>query len=162
MSRIGLAGHSLGALAALTAAEKHVPVPLPVVAMSPPAAGVIHRGSNGRVANPTLFMKGTGELTYLDLDPGELKNHAAVYLITVPRAEHALFSDDEEKPQPGREDQIHLVQSATTLFWNAYLRDDVASRAQLSTCAKTVQSCVMPSAQLICRCSAIEPTSGAQ
>lgn len=144
-TRLALAGHSLGALTVLEAADKHIDGARAVLALSPPAVGVFHRRNRqAAIGKPTLFMQGGDETTYDEAGHASLAGASDVYQLEMPDAVHETFSDDEEEPLPTRERDIALIQRATTAFWQAYLAGDVDARAWLESCDRNISSCVVP------------------
>lgn len=135
--RLGVAGHSLGALTVLEAAEYKVPEARAVLAMSPPAVGVFHRrNADALIGKPTLYINGGDELTYDEADGDAVEKEEDVYVVELPQALHETFSDDEEEPVPGREQEIARIQIVTTEFWEAYLKGDSTALEWLASCAE--------------------------
>lgn len=142
-SRIALAGHSLGALTVLEAAESKVTYARGVVALAPPAVGIYHRRSrDATVGVPTLFMHGGDETSYSEASAEELDEVADVYEFELDDAVHETFSDDEEEPLPKRARDIAFIQYATIAMWNAYLDGEEPARRWLQRCKRDLDSCV--------------------
>ena len=138
LAHIGVAGHSLGAYAALALAglrvvdaDFHDPRVRAGVEMSmsenfPPSA---YRN----IDIPMLHLTGTrdmsllyGTLPYKRRIPFESIPHSDQYLVVIPGATHATFAEKND-----------VVLRDTTLFWDAYLRGDAAARTQLASVAQT-------------------------
>jgi predicted dienelactone hydrolase len=139
--RIGVAGHSLGAYAALALGGLRVPgrsfrdervraaVPMSMSENFPASA-------YATVSIPMLHFTGTrdssilyGTLPYKRRIPFDATPREDQYLVTIARANHSTFSDDESAENRGAHDAIRY---ASTLFWNAYLRDEASARAALT------------------------------
>jgi len=140
LAHIGVAGHSLGAYAALAIggmtvdgvsyrdARVRAAVPISMSEAFPPSA-------YASVAIPMLHITGTRDSSYAYCTtprarrvPFESIPRGDQMLITIGGANHSTPSDEESAANRAAHDVIRV---ATTLFWNAYLRDDAGSLAAL-------------------------------
>jgi predicted dienelactone hydrolase len=140
-TRIGAAGHSLGAYAVLAlgglrvyGADFRDARVRAAVAMS--MSENFPATAYERIAIPVLHLTGTrdssilyGTLPYKRRVPFDATPRDDQWLVTIAGANHSTFSDEESAAEKGAHDAIRY---ATTLFWNAYLRDDAAARAALN------------------------------
>lgn len=150
-SRLGMSGHSFGAVTTQATSGQSYPLGRSftdariraAVVMSPsgPAAGNTKKAF-GEVKIPWLLLTGTKDsspLTGADaksrlvvfpvLPPGEK------YQLVLHNAEHSAFTEralpgENEKRNPSHHRSILAV---TTAFWDAYLRDDAAAKAWLDS-----------------------------
>jgi predicted dienelactone hydrolase len=144
-SRIGVAGHSLGAYGALAVGGMRVLFPGGNVinfrdsrvraAIPISMSENFQRGSYTEIAIPMLHVTGT-----LDWDvfygtwarkrrvPYNSISRNDQYLVVIRGANHSTFSEEESRAtQPAHD----VVRIATIVFWNAYLRGDVRALAAL-------------------------------
>lgn len=150
-SRLGMSGHSFGAVTTQATSGQSYPLGRSftdariraAVVMSPsgPAAGNTKKAF-GDVKIPWLLLTGTKDsspLTGADaksrlvvfpaLPPGEK------YQLVLHNAQHSAFTEralpgESEKRNPNHHRSILAV---TTAFWDAYLRDDAAAKAWLDS-----------------------------
>lgn len=143
-ARLGIAGHSVGALAAIEAAPLFDSPPAAVIALSPPLVGIVHRRSNDiSVGIPTLYVRGSKEgLSYVDSATETPSEAASVYELVVAGADHDTFSDDERPPHPRREEQIELIQEMTTNFWRSFLGGEREARERFVRCLTDSGHCL--------------------
>ncbi|HEX7191690.1 MAG TPA: hypothetical protein VF381_08975, partial [Thermoanaerobaculia bacterium] len=146
-TRIGVAGHSVGAYAALAIGGMQVvfpggrsenfrdervraAIPMSMSEEMPPDA-------YKSVAIPMLHLTGTHDSSLLygttPADrrvPFESIPRDDQFLISIKGANHSTFSDDEDAGNRAMHD---IIRASTTLFWNAYLRGDASALASLKT-----------------------------
>jgi len=149
MKRIGMSGHSFGAVTTQAVSGQFFPTGKgftdprirAAVVMSPsgPRRGD-PRQSFGRVAIAWMLLTGTLDMAIIgDADlPSRLSVFPALppggkYELVLDKAEHSAFTDralpgDKEKRNPNHHRAILAV---TTAFWDAYLRDDSEARKWL-------------------------------
>jgi predicted dienelactone hydrolase len=149
MKRIGMSGHSFGAVTTQAVSGQSFPIGRgftdprikAAVVMSPsgPRRGD-PKQSFGRVAIPWMLLTGTLDTAIIgDADlPSRLSVFPALppggkYELVLDKAEHSAFTDralpgDREKRNPNHHRAILAV---TTAFWDAYLRDDAEARKWL-------------------------------
>jgi predicted dienelactone hydrolase len=150
MKRIGMSGHSFGAVTtqgvsgqrtALGAASFADPRIKAALAMSPssPRNGDPKRAFSG-VAIPWLLMTGTNDVAIVG--DADVASRLAVfpalppggkYELVLNGAEHSAFSDralpgDKEKRNPNHH---RAILALSTAFWDAWLRDDAEARVWL-------------------------------
>ncbi len=151
MSRIGMSGHSFGALttqavggqtvarSGISMADHRIKA---AVIMSPgsPKVGVDPRQSFGSVKIPWLLMTGTQDVSAIgDADPeSRLAVYAALpngskYELVLFRAEHSVFTEralpsDSERRNPNHHKSIIAL---STAFWDAYLKNDAKAKTWL-------------------------------
>lgn len=153
LSRIGMSGHSFGAVTTQVAAgqmfQGRFSFPAPGVsaflAMSPSGS---RDGDNDRafanVRAPFLFFTGTEDSFGLNSgDPGQVLasrrapfdaiDGAPTYLVTLVGGDHFVFSGRQEMGQnQPRDARYHdIIRAASVAFFSAMLRDDGAARAWL-------------------------------
>ena len=141
LGRIGVSGHSFGAYAALALAglvvadgdfrDDRVKAAIPM-SMSED----FPRSSYRRIKIPMLHVTGTndvsilyGELPYKRRLPFESIDYPDQILVTIYGAGHSTISDDESSSNHAAHDAVRL---SSTLFWDAFLRDDANARTQLT------------------------------
>ncbi len=149
-TRSGVAGHSIGAYAALAIGGMRVVFPggrsesyrdervRAAIAMS--MSEEMPRDAYTSVAIPMLHLTGTHDSSILygttPADrrvPFESIPRDDQFLISIKGANHSTFSDDEN---PGNRAMHDIIRESTTLFWNAYLRGDADSLATLKAMSK--------------------------
>ncbi|HEX3108303.1 MAG TPA: hypothetical protein VHU41_04345, partial [Thermoanaerobaculia bacterium] len=146
-TRIGIAGHSIGAYAALAIGGMKVVFPggptksfrdervRAAIPMS--MSEEMPRDAYKSVAIPMLHLTGTHDSSLLygttPADrrvPFESIPRDDQFLISIKRANHSTFSDDEDRGNRAMHD---IIRASTTLFWDAYLRGDESSLTALKT-----------------------------
>lgn len=154
LTRIGMSGHSYGALSTLTAVGQRLPA-MPnntefadprikaAIAYSPnKPRGDDPRLAFARVKTPMLHFTGTEDVTPFDLEKNAFKRTtpfqaiqgADQYLIILDGADHGVFGGRRAlmgRLRPSGPPQMEIIKAETVLFWRAYLKDDAAARARL-------------------------------
>gem|GEM_PF-332756 len=149
-TRIGIAGHSIGAYAALAIGGMKVVFPggptesfrdervCAAIPMS--MSEEMPRDAYKSVAIPMLHLTGTHDSSLLygttPADrrvPFESIPRDDQFLISIKGANHSTFSDDEDRGNRAMHD---VIRASTTLFWEAYLRGDESSLAALKAIAE--------------------------
>ena len=149
-TRIGVAGHSIGAYGALAIGGMQVVFPggrsenfrdervRAAIAMS--MSEEMRPSAYKSVAIPMLHMTGTHDSSILygtspadRLVPFESIPRDDQFLINLKGANHSIFSDEESPDNRAMHD---VIRASTTLFWDAYLRDDAAALASLKGIAE--------------------------
>jgi len=144
-TRIGVAGHSIGAYAALAIGGMQVVFPggrtvsfrdervRAAIPMS--MSEEMPRDAYKSVAIPMLHLTGTHDSSILygtsPADrrvPFESIPRDDQFLISIKGANHSTFSDDED---PSNRAMHDVIRASTTLFWDAYLRGDATALAAL-------------------------------
>ena len=145
LTRIGVAGHSLGAYAALAIGGLEVPMSGQGIisfrdqrvraAIPMSMSENLRPASYKAVSIPMLHLTGTrdssllyGTTQRMRRLPFEAIQRSDQYLLTLRGGNHSTFSDDESAANRAAHD---LIRATTTLFWDAYLRDDSTARDAL-------------------------------
>jgi predicted dienelactone hydrolase len=143
LARIGMSGHSFGALSTLVAAGQTVPrAPASgwreprlraAIVYSPnkPMAGDARTALAG-VVIPMLHFTGTEDRTRFDLEQTPWERTAAFqaidradqFLIVLAGGDHMIFNGQRPTESPAPEAQRRLIVEETVRFWRAYLADD--------------------------------------
>jgi predicted dienelactone hydrolase len=143
LTRIGMSGHSFGALSTLVAAGQTVPRAAAggwreprlraAIVYSPnkPMAGDARTALAG-VAIPMLHFTGTEDRTRFDLEQTPWERTAAFqaidradqFLIVLAGGDHMIFNGQRPTESPAPEAQRRLIVDETVRFWRAYLADD--------------------------------------
>jgi predicted dienelactone hydrolase len=152
MSKVGMSGHSFGALTAQavggqTVARSSISMADPrikaAIIMSPgtPKADINLKQAFGSVKIPWLLMTGTKDVSAIgDID---LESRLAVfpalpaggkYELVLYRAEHSVFTEralpgDSEKRNPNHQKSILAL---STAFWDACLKNDATAKTWLN------------------------------
>ncbi|MBL8556811.1 MAG: hypothetical protein JNL41_21245 [Phenylobacterium sp.] len=152
LGRVGMSGHSYGALSTLTAVGQRLPaMPGDTAFMEPRIKAAIAyspnkpRGDDARAAfarirTPMLHFTGTADATPFDLEktpferttPFQAIQGADQFLIVLTGADHALFGgrrDQLKQLKPIDPPQMEIVKTETVRFWDAYLKGDRAALA---------------------------------
>lgn len=150
VSRVGMSGHSFGAVTTQAVSGQRFPLGLAdftepriraAVAFSPsaPKRGSAERAF-GEVRIPWLLMTGTKDTSFINDTTVEarLAVYPALppggkYELVLEGAEHSAFGDralpgDREARNPNHH---RAILALSTAFWDAYLREDAAARAWL-------------------------------
>ncbi len=151
MKRVGMSGHSFGAITTEAVSGQVVPggkalftdprIKAAIIfSPSSPAVGSA-KAAFGEVKIPWMLMTGTKDLVPL-ISNADMKSRLAVfpalppggkYELVLDRGEHSAFTDrplpsDTEKRNPNHH---RVILALSTAFWDAWLRDDSAARAWL-------------------------------
>ena len=161
LSRIGMSGHSYGALSTLTAVGQRLaaapadtsyaePRIKAAIAYSPnKPRGDDPKAAFERVKTPMLHFTGTEDVTPFDLEksaferttPFQAIRGADQYLVVLDGADHALFGG--RRVATGQlkaidAPQMEIVKAETIRFWRAYLKDDKAAARELCELPKRI------------------------
>jgi len=161
LTRIGMSGHSYGALSTLTAVgQRLAAAPADTRYAEPRIKAAIAYSPNKprgddpakafeRVKTPMLHFTGTEDVTPFDLEksaferttPYQAIRGADQYLVILDGADHALFggrrvvSGQLKAIDPP---QMEIVKAETIRFWRAYLKDDKAAARELCELPKRI------------------------
>jgi predicted dienelactone hydrolase len=147
LARIGMSGHSYGALSTLVAVGQRVRGAPPGVSFKEPRikAAIVYspnkpRGDDPRTAfaairTPMLHWTGTDDRTPFDLEkspferttPFQAITGADQFLVVLAGADHALYGGRRAASgqlKPIDPPQMEIVKAETIRFWKAYLGDD--------------------------------------
>lgn len=153
LARIGMSGHSFGALTTLVALGQNVPR-APVGAFREPriVAAIVYSPNAPRnespetafrgISAPILHFTGTEDHTPLDREatpwgrtiPFQYIEGADQFLVVINGGDHALFSGRrtaEGRPRPSDPAHLRLIIAETIRFWRAYLLRDQQASAEL-------------------------------
>jgi predicted dienelactone hydrolase len=162
LGRVGMSGHSYGALSTLTAVGQRLPA-FPddtryaepriraAIAYSPnKPRGDDLRQAFKRVTTPILHFTGTEDVTPFDLERSAFERSAPFqaiagadqFLIILDGADHALFGG--RRAQMGRlkptdSAQMEIVKAETLRFWNAYLKAEPAAAEAMCDLPKRIR-----------------------
>jgi predicted dienelactone hydrolase len=152
---IGVAGHSLGAFTTLAIAgqtfppvggtnyffgDPRVKAAIPMSASMPLDRGHLDK-TYGKVRIPCLHMTGTlddsplGETMASERRvPFDHSRHSDQFLVTFKDADHMVFAGlgSQQFSGPYEHELQHWICISSTIFWDAYLRGDTASRQWLA------------------------------
>ncbi|WP_068877684.1 MULTISPECIES: hypothetical protein [unclassified Phenylobacterium] len=154
MSRIGMSGHSYGALSTLVAVGQRVPGATPqtrfaeqriraAVAYSPnKPRGDDPKAAFAAVKTPMLHFTGTADVTPFDLEktpferttPFQAIQGPDQFLIVLDGADHGLFGGRRGTGgvlKPTDPPQMEIVKAETIRFWRAYLTGDAVAAREL-------------------------------
>jgi predicted dienelactone hydrolase len=155
LDHIGMAGHSFGGFATLavagqvfvgadgkqfTLADQRIKAAI-VMSPSAPMKRAQRTNSFDQITVPGLHMTGTEDSSPLGLTtkadrrtPYDRISGADQYLITFQGADHAIFTDQERFFGSGEKDHLfrELIRISSTVFWEAYLRNDVRAKAWMA------------------------------
>lgn len=151
LARIGMSGHSFGAITTQAVSGQSFPLigqkftdprikAALVLSPSKPAAGDVNKVF-ADVTLPWLLMTGTKDIANIGGSPIGASNVEARYAVypalpsgnkyelVLDGAEHSVFTD---RPLPGESGQRNpkhhpIILALSTAFWDAYLRDDAAA-----------------------------------
>ena len=163
LARVGMSGHSFGALSTLTAVgQRLASAPAETRYMEPRIKAAIAYSPNkprgddpkqafARITTPMLHFTGTEDTTPFDQEktpferttPYQAIRGADQYLIILDGADHALFggrrvvSGQLKATDPP---QMEIVKAETVRFWNAYLKGDTAALAELCALPKRLDA----------------------
>jgi len=142
LSRLGMAGHSYGAGAALIVAGERVPVVgekyrderiKAVIAMSPP---IFHGLEFDDIHVPVFVMTGTQDAgftrTWFRRTAYNKIKSPGTCQVNFKGAEHMTFADPLRPGDKAKDEKFHpLILAATTAFWDAHLRGDAGAKTWL-------------------------------
>lgn len=153
LKKVGMSGHSFGALGTLVALGEAVPAAPPGAFRVPGlVAGIVYSPNKPRrepaqtafktIAVPMLHFTGTEDRTPMDAEatPWErtipFQNITGVdqFLLVVNGGDHQLFSGRrtaEGRAKPGDAAPLQVITAETIRFWRAYLKDDKQAAAEL-------------------------------
>lgn len=146
LTRIGMSGHSFGALGTLVAVGQGLPAD-PSGAFREPRirAAIVYSPNKARVgdqataftgiATPILHFTGTEDSTPIDLEktpwgrtiPFQRISGADQFLIVLDGGDHGVFGGRRQAAgalRPKDPEHMRLIVEETVLFWRAYLLDD--------------------------------------
>src|SRR4051794_24362024 len=151
MKKVGMSGHSFGAvttqavsgqtfpLSGTSLADKRIKA---AIAFSPssPRKGIDPKQAFGAVKIPWMLMTGTKDVA--PIGDQDVKSRLAVfaalppggkYELVLDNAEHSVFT---ERPLPGDREKRNpnhhrVILALSTAFWDTYLRDDAQAKAWL-------------------------------
>lgn len=150
LEKIGLSGHSFGAVTTLGMAGRKFPVPKSAyderidafLPMSPNVGkGLSAKEQFGHLKVPVFCMTGTEDGSPLepDFDPAERRKvYAAMpdgdkYQLVLEGAEHSAFSGGRGRGHSRNPAHHPIILELSTKYWDAYLRDDSAAKAWLQS-----------------------------
>lgn len=159
--RVGMSGHSYGALSTLTAVGQRLPAfPDDTRYAEPRIRAAIAYSPNKprgddpalafrRVKTPMLHFTGTEDVTPFDLErsaferstPYQAISGADQFLIILDGADHALFGGRRAQTgrlKPGDLAQMDIVKAETLRFWDAYLKRDAAAAQAMCDLPKRI------------------------
>jgi predicted dienelactone hydrolase len=155
LDKIGMSGHSFGAVTTQAVSGQSVPLvgavftdsrikAALVLSPSKPAAGDINKAF-GSVSIPWLLMTGTKDIANIGGSPigvGDMEARYAVYPalpagnkyeLVLDGAEHSVFTDRPLPGESGQRDPKHhpIILALSTAFWDAFLRGNAKAKAWL-------------------------------
>ena len=149
LTRIGMSGHSFGAITAQAVSGQSYPSGGQRFTDPRIRAAIIFSPSSPRLGSPEaafasvripwLIMTGTRDLAPIGADlPSRLAVFPALppgakYELVLEGAQHSAFTDRALPGESGARNPNHhrAILALTTAFWDAYLRDDLAAKAWL-------------------------------
>lgn len=153
LSRIGMSGHSFGALGTLVALGQALPESSPFQFREPRIkAAVVYSPNKPRyesfgsafaaVQTPIMHFTGTEDRTPLDLEttpwertvPFQQIKEADQFLLVLQGGDHAVFSGRrmaQGKPKPIDAMHLQIIADETIRFWRAYLAKEHSAKAEL-------------------------------
>lgn len=153
ITRIGMSGHSFGAIGTLVALGQNVPgAPAGAFRESRIVAGIVYSPNAPRnespetalraIETPILHFTGTEDRTPLDREatpwgrtiPFQHIEAPDQFLVVINGGDHMLFSGRrlaEGRPEPNDLAHTRLITEETIRFWRAYLLGDRQAAAQL-------------------------------
>lgn len=161
MGRLGMSGHSFGALSTLVALGQDVPGAGGRFREPRLKVGIVYSPNKPRnqdaaqalrdVHTPILHFTGTEDSTQLDLEktpwertlPFQVIGGADQYLVVLHGGDHMIFSgrrQAEGRLKPGDPAQMALVQAETVRFWRAYLGGDAQALGELCSLPDRVRT----------------------
>ena len=162
MGRLGMSGHSFGALSTLVAVGQSVGGMAPVELREPRIdAAIVYSPNKPRnmeagpalagVATPILHFTGTEDSSPVDLEktpwertiPFQTITGADQFLVYLTGGDHRVFSGRRlvaGRLKPSDPEHMRLIVDNTVLFWRAYLLDDQAALSALCGLPARVQT----------------------
>ena len=162
MSRLGMSGHSFGALSTLVAVGQSVGgVAMPALREPRIDAAIVYSPNKPRnmeagpalagVVTPILHFTGTEDSSSVDLErtpwertiPFRTITGADQYLVYLTGGDHQVFSGRRQvagRLKSSDPEHMRLIIGNTVLFWRAYLLDDQAAMAALCELPARVQT----------------------
>ena len=162
MSRLGMSGHSFGALSTLVAVGQSLGAPTLAALREPRIdAAIVYSPNKPRnmeagpalagVATPMLHFTGAEDSSPLDLEktpwertiPFQTIGGADQYLIYLTGGDHAVFSGRRlvaGRLKPSDAEHMRLIVDNTVLFWRAYLLEDQVAMKTLCNLPARVQT----------------------
>ncbi|MGA0608570.1 alpha/beta hydrolase family protein [Phenylobacterium sp. VNQ135] len=151
LSRLGMSGHSYGALATLVAVGQRTPGAARSFAEPRIRAAIAYspnkprneapRAALAKIRTPMLHFTGTEDVTPFDLErspmertlPFQAIEGADQFLVVLEGGDHAVFGGRRTGAQMKPTDPAHmrLVTDETIRFWRAYLGGDARAAAEL-------------------------------
>ncbi len=153
LSRIGMSGHSFGALGTLVAVGQALPGPNPLrFRENRIKAAIVYSPNKPRnetsdnafkaVDRPIMHFTGTEDRTPLDREatpwgrtlPFQSINGADQFLVVLQGGDHAVFSGRrvvQGTPKPSDDAHLRIIADETIRFWRGYLADDSTAAQQL-------------------------------
>ena len=148
LDRMGMSGHSYGAITTLIAAgqamgpqqlQLAVPAFKGAFAMSPaPPRNAPAQQAFSQMLMPLFHLTGTDDASPIDdLEPIDRRvpfdtiDSVDQYLLILDQGVHMTFSGRREPAYPARDRHHTLIRMAAVAFWDALLKDDAAARAWL-------------------------------
>jgi dienelactone hydrolase len=152
LSRIGMSGHSFGALSTLAAVGQSMPGVGPAFREPRIRAAIVYSPNKPRqgeagpafagVATPILHFTGTADVSPVDLEktpwertiPFQTINGPDQYLIVLEGGDHGIFGGRlaggglNRPTDPGH---VAVILAETTRFWRAWLLDDAGANSDL-------------------------------
>ena len=161
LTRIGMSGHSFGALATLVAIGQILPGSPAEVFREPRIKAAIAYSPNkarqggsqtafAAIRTPMLHFTGTYDSTPIDLEtspwertiPFQRIDSADQFLIVLHGGDHSVFTGRRQKmgaPKPSDAAQMPLIVDETVTFWRAYLGGDAQAAKALCAVPKNVR-----------------------
>lgn len=162
LARVGMSGHSFGALSTLTAVGQRIPLmPDDTRFMEPRVKAAIAYSPNKprgddpakafqRVKTPMLHFTGSEDTTPFDLEaspferttPYQAISGADQFLIVLDGADHALFGGRRvamRRLKPIDPPQMEIVKAETVRFWRAYLKGESEALAEMCALPKRIE-----------------------
>lgn len=163
MSRVGMSGHSYGALSTLVAVGQRVLGAAPPTRFAEPRvrAAIAYspnkpRGDDPKAAfaavkTPMLHFTGTADVTPFDLEktpferttPFQAITGADQFLVVLDGGDHGLFGGRRGTGgvlKPTDPPQMEIVKAETIRFWRAYLKDDAVAARELCDLPKRIDA----------------------
>lgn len=162
MTRLGMSGHSFGALSTLVAVGQSVGgVAAPELREPRIDAAIVYSPNKPRnmeagpalagISTPMLHFTGTEDTSPVDLErtpwertiPFQTITGADQYLVWLLGGDHRVFSGRRlvaRQLKPSDPEHMRLIVENTVLFWRAYLLDDRAAMAALCELPAKVQT----------------------